>query len=100
MALPVVCVEESAADEFVGHLVRLAQARRVGCAYDPATELGPLVTAEHQQAVIEWIARGVAEGAKLVLGWSGDKSTGLREGIFRWRDYFRSGEAGNEHRRD
>ena len=82
MALPVVCVEDSAADEFVAHLVRLAKARRVGCAYDPATELGPVVTAEHKQFVIDWIDKGVAEGAQLVLDGRECIVPGYEKGFF------------------
>lgn len=67
MALPVVCIEESVADEFVALLVAQAKKRKVGCSYDPATELGPLVTAEHKKFVSDWIEKGIAEGAKLVL---------------------------------
>jgi len=82
MALPVVCVEESAADEFVAHLVRLAKERRVGCAYDPTVELGPLVTAEHKQSVVDWIDKGVAEGAQLVLDGRDCVVPGFENGFF------------------
>jgi malonate-semialdehyde dehydrogenase (acetylating)/methylmalonate-semialdehyde dehydrogenase len=67
MALPVVCVEEAVADEFVEILVGLAKERKIGCAYDPATELGPLVSEDHKRSVIDWINKGVREGAQLVL---------------------------------
>lgn len=67
MALPVVCVEESVADEFVSLLVKAAKELKIGPAYDPMTELGPVVSAEHKRSVSEWIAKGVEEGATLVL---------------------------------
>lgn len=67
MALPVVCAEEEVADEFVSLLVKMAKERKIGPAYDPATELGPVVSAEHKKFVTDWIAKGVAEGAELVL---------------------------------
>ncbi len=67
MALPVICVEEKVADEFVHHLVSQACQQEVGCAYEPATDLGPLVTAEHKKFVTDWIDKGVKEGAKLIL---------------------------------
>ncbi len=82
MALPVVCVEESVADEFVHHLVTQAKARKVGCAYDPTTDLGPLVTAEHKQFVIDWINKGVKEGAKLVLDGRDCVVKGFEGGFF------------------
>jgi len=82
MALPVVCVEESVADEFVNHLITLASKRNVGCAYDPATDLGPLVTAEHKKFVSDWIAKGVEEGAKLVMDGRNIVVKGFEKGFF------------------
>ena len=67
MALPSLCVEEACADEFMGYLVKFAKERKIGCAYHPDTELGPLVSAEHKTSVLDWIDKGIAEGAKLVL---------------------------------
>lgn len=82
MALPVVCVEEAVADEFVHHLVNLARQRKVGCAYDPATDLGPLVTADHKKFVTDWIDKGVREGAKLVLDGRDTVVKGYEGGFF------------------
>jgi malonate-semialdehyde dehydrogenase (acetylating)/methylmalonate-semialdehyde dehydrogenase len=67
MALPVVVVEDVVADEFLHYLVRFAAERRIGCAYDPETEFGPVVSAEHRQFIIDWITKGVEEGADLLL---------------------------------
>ncbi len=67
MALPVICVEEAVADEFVSYLVKFAKERKVGCAYDPTTELGPVVSEGHKKFVTDWIAKGVEEGAQLIL---------------------------------
>lgn len=67
MALPVCVVEEAVADEFVAYMKDFAQQRVLGCAYDPKTELGPVVTAEHKRFVTGWIDKAVEEGAELVL---------------------------------
>ncbi len=67
MALPVVVVEEEVADEFMSYFVQFARERKIGCAYDIATELGPVVSAEHKDSVIAWIEKGIEEGAELVL---------------------------------
>ncbi len=67
MALPAVCVEDAIADEFVATLMKFAQERIVGCAYDPKTELGPVVSADHKKFICDWIDTGVKEGAKLIL---------------------------------
>ena len=45
MALPVVCVQDSIADEFVSLLKKKAEAMKLGCAYDEDTDLGPVVNA-------------------------------------------------------
>ena len=67
MALPVCVVENEVADEFVALMKRFAQERVVGPAYDPETELGPVVSEAHQLSVKRWIDKGVEEGAELVL---------------------------------
>ncbi len=82
MALPVVVVEEEVADEFVDHLVKYVSKRKIGCAYDPATELGPVVSAEHRQFIHNWIAKGVQEGAKLILDGRDVVVPGFENGFF------------------
>lgn len=82
MALPVVCVEEEVADEFVAHLLRFAKELKVGPAYDPTTDLGPVASAEHKQSVADWIAKGVEEGATLVLDGRDVVVKGYEGGFF------------------
>jgi malonate-semialdehyde dehydrogenase (acetylating)/methylmalonate-semialdehyde dehydrogenase len=82
MALPVVCVEDEVADEFVSYLARFAKERKIGCAYDPKTELGPVVSAEHRQSIINWISKGLEEGAKLVLDGRNVVVPGFEGGFF------------------
>lgn len=67
MALPVACVQESIADDLIALLVEKARKLKLGCAWHPETELGPVVSAEHQARIEKWIQKGVDEGAKLVL---------------------------------
>ncbi len=67
MALPAIAVEESIADDLVALLVKFAKERKIGPAYDKASELGPLVSAGQKKWVLDWIEKGIAEGAKLVL---------------------------------
>jgi len=52
MALPVVAVQESMADELIQLLVEYAKNLKIGPAYDKTSELGPLVTAEHRASVV------------------------------------------------
>lgn len=67
MALPVVVVQESIADELVAAIKRLAEKRVIGPSYDKKSELGPVVTPGHKKFVLDWIEKGIEEGATLVL---------------------------------
>ena len=82
MALPVLCVEDAIADEFISYLMKFAQQRVIGCAYDPRVELGPVVSADHKQFVTNWINKGVEEGAELILDGRGALVPGYEEGYF------------------
>ena len=82
MALPVVVAEECIADELVAEIVRQIKAQRIGPAYDRATNLGPVVTAEHKQSVCDWIQKGIDEGAQLVLDGRGCTVPGHEGGFY------------------
>ncbi|MDY3250968.1 MAG: CoA-acylating methylmalonate-semialdehyde dehydrogenase [Candidatus Choladocola sp.] len=82
MALPVIVVQESIADKFVALLKKKAQALKVGCAYDPETKLGPVVSEKHKKSVCEWIQKGIDEGAELVLDGRDIKVPGFEKGFF------------------
>ncbi|MHB1131789.1 MAG: CoA-acylating methylmalonate-semialdehyde dehydrogenase [Chloroflexota bacterium] len=82
MALPVICVENAVADQFIDYLVQFAKERVIGCAYDPKTELGPVVTAEHKRFVTDWIGKGVQEGAELIMDGRELVVPGLEGGFF------------------
>lgn len=82
MALPVVAVQESVADELVELLVQYAKNLKIGPAYDKTSELGPLVTAEHRASVVRWIDKGVEEGAKLVLDGRNVSVPGYEKGFY------------------
>ena len=38
-------------DKFVAMLKEKAQAIKIGCAYDPTTQLGPVVSAAHKEKI-------------------------------------------------
>lgn len=82
MALPVIVVQESIADKFVALLKQKAMALKIGCAYDPETQLGPLVTAKHKQSVCDWIQKGIDEGAELILDGRDVVVPGYENGFF------------------
>jgi aldehyde dehydrogenase (NAD+)/gamma-glutamyl-gamma-aminobutyraldehyde dehydrogenase len=55
-------------DEFLDKVVRKVRSLRVGDPLDPATEMGSMISAEHQRRVLGYIATGVREGARIVAG--------------------------------
>ncbi len=66
-------VHEAIHDEFVERFAtQTAALYAPGDPLDPATSLGPLVARAHQQGVLGWIERGVADGAKLAFGGTAD----------------------------
>jgi malonate-semialdehyde dehydrogenase (acetylating)/methylmalonate-semialdehyde dehydrogenase len=82
MALPVVVVEESIADELVAHLVRMMNDLKVGPAYDKSSQMGPLVNAAHRESVVQWIEKGINEGAQLVLDGRDINVAGFPDGFY------------------
>lgn len=71
MALPiVVAVGEGTADKLIARLKPLVESLRVGPGHlkgAQENEMGPVVSQAHQQKVIGYIDKGVAEGADLVV---------------------------------
>ena len=82
MALPVCVVENAVADQFIAFMKQFAKERVVGAAYDPQTELGPVVSAAHQASVKRWIDKGVEEGAELILDGRDTVVPGFENGHF------------------
>ena len=95
MALPVVCVEDSIADELVAMLAKYAKELKLGAAYLPETQLGPVVSTNQKDWVEKCIARGVAEGAKLVLDGRGARVQGYEGGYYVGPTIFDEVKAGN-----
>ncbi|MBD8006285.1 aldehyde dehydrogenase family protein [Bacillus norwichensis] len=75
-------VEDSIYDRFVEELVERAKKIKVGPGNDPETEMGPLVSREHMEKVLSYIAIGKEEGAKLLCGGRQLKENGLEKGCF------------------
>jgi len=82
MALPAIAVQESVADDLVKLLVQFAQERTIGPAYEKSSELGPMVSEGQRKWVTDWIEKGLAEGAKLVLDGRGRVVKGYEEGFY------------------
>jgi len=82
MALPVVVVQESIADELIANIVEKANNLKIGPAYHKDTEMGPVVTEEHRTSVVNWIEKGISEGAKVVLDGRDYKVEGYENGFY------------------
>jgi malonate-semialdehyde dehydrogenase (acetylating)/methylmalonate-semialdehyde dehydrogenase len=82
MALPVAVVEEVIADQLIEALVKVMEGLRIGPAYDKASQLGPLVNADHRKSVVSWIEKGIEEGAELVLDGRDITVPGYEKGFY------------------
>jgi len=73
-------VQDSIYDDFVAAVAARARSIRVGDPFDPRTELGPLIRAEHYERVREFVAGAPGEGATLLAG--GTVPEGMERGNF------------------
>lgn len=71
-----VLVQRSIHDEFVQRMVAATKDLRIGSGFDPATQLGPLISQAQLERVSRYVAIGRDEGARLVLGGSRHGSKG------------------------
>jgi len=77
-----VFVHHSVRAAFVERLRTRAAAMRVGDPMDPATQVGALISAEHMEKVLGFIARGRAQGARLLTGGVRVTTGDLANGYF------------------
>ena len=77
-----VFVHQSVHAAFVERLRSRAAAMRIGDPMDPATQVGALISAEHMEKVLGFIARGRAQGARLLTGGARVTSGDLANGYF------------------
>jgi gamma-glutamyl-gamma-aminobutyraldehyde dehydrogenase len=70
-------IDRPIADEFLARFIERGRTAYVaGDPLDPATNLGPLVTASHRSRVLGYIERGKQEGARLEFGGSAPELPG------------------------
>lgn len=68
MAVPVaVAVGDKIADELVAYLKKEVPKLKIGPGTEPDIEMGPLISQQHLERVINYIDLGIKEGAKLVV---------------------------------
>jgi betaine-aldehyde dehydrogenase len=68
--------------QFVQRLRARAAALRVGDPLDPATQVGALISAEHMEKVLRFIARGREQGGRLLTGGARVTAGDLANGFF------------------
>ena len=61
-------VQKKIFDRVVADVAAMARNFVIGSGFDPATEIGPLITQQHREAVLKYIDTGRQEGAELVAG--------------------------------
>jgi betaine-aldehyde dehydrogenase len=77
-----VFVQRGVHARFVEQLHARTAALRVGDPLDPVTQVGSLISAEHLEKVLGFIARGRAQGARLVIGGTRLTAGDLANGCF------------------
>ena len=82
MAISAVVAVADAGDRIVDALAERARALTVGPSLADRVDMGPLVTAEHQQKVAGYVDAGVSAGAELVVDGRGIRITGYERGFF------------------
>jgi betaine-aldehyde dehydrogenase len=75
-------VERSIHDRLVAAMVEKIPRIKLGHGLDPATKMGPLVSAAHRDKVEGYIRIGLEEGAKLVCGGKRPAGADLAKGHF------------------
>ena len=82
-------VEESCHDEVVDTIVERARTIRMGPPFDEDAETGSLTSAEHLEKVEDYVAEGLAEGARLRCGGARPDDPALADGYYYLPDHAR-----------
>ncbi len=77
-----VFVHKSLRAAFIERLRARTLAMRIGDPLDPATQVGALISEEHMEKVLGFIARGRAQGARLLTGGTRVTTGALGRGFF------------------
>jgi betaine-aldehyde dehydrogenase len=77
-----VFVHASIKSQFLDRLLKRVAAMRIGDPMDPATQVGALVSEQHMHKVLSYIARGRAEGARVLIGGHRVTTGTLAKGYF------------------
>lgn len=67
MAISVVVAVDEVADDLCNLLVEKARSLKIGPGNESGNEMGPLITADHKNKVMDYIQQGVDSGATILL---------------------------------
>jgi len=83
MAISVaVCIGDQLADDLIQRMLPKIQTLRIGNGMDANIDIGPLITKEHRERIIEYIEIGKQEGAELVVDGRHLSVKGHESGFF------------------
>jgi malonate-semialdehyde dehydrogenase (acetylating)/methylmalonate-semialdehyde dehydrogenase len=83
MAISVgVCVGDEVADKLIDILKPRVEALKIGSSLDTGLEMGPLVTKEHREKVMNYIQMAQDEGSRLAVDGRGFVCEGHEDGYF------------------
>lgn len=71
-----------AADAMLDRFVTAASGLKLGYGLDPSVQMGPVAGRPHMERIVQFIDKGEAEGAKLLLDGRGVKVPGYEKGCF------------------
>lgn len=77
-----VFLQESIKDRFVEKLLARVEKLKLGNPLDPETDMGPLVSAEHMQTVLDYLEKGKQEGGRVLIGGERAEVPGFEQGNF------------------
>ena len=75
-------VERPILERFTAELARRTAALRIGNPRDTTTQIGPLISREHRDKVMSYIALGQAEGGRLLCGGAEPDDAALARGNY------------------
>jgi aldehyde dehydrogenase (NAD+) len=75
-------LHSSIADEFLSQFIELAESIRVGDPLDPATEMGPVTSAEHRDRVLRYVGIAREEGGEVLTGGIAPDDPSLAHGYY------------------
>jgi len=75
-------LHEKIHDEFLNRLVEKTKKLKLGNPKDIATEIGPLVSKKQQERVLNYIAQGKLNGAKVEIGGSVPTKSRITKRVF------------------